>query len=774
MTQILTLQPNATMPGSPTFGGLTIVGGGGTYHGAVGDNSDASYIEGDNTQGGTIGFNFPDPAGSLPAGGWIIESLQLRIRRSADAAAFASGQINPWWWHSYIALGDGFGASASFHNRTLSIFDTTNLSAGGTIQDGYTNLVTYLDDGTHVRSMLFGSVMQVVMGTFPTFAGTHRFYKLELLIRYNSLPVVTIGSNPADPSNSTRPVVGWTYTDADLETQQSFRVIVVEEGVPSNLFPYGVPGTANPLYNPEGAQPKAWDSGEFFSSGSSIQVGPGLVNGHTYYAFVRVTVPPAAGIAQRSRWAFKKFTVTATGPANPVLTVTADGTNSRNHIVVRESVHTTPHPARYTVERTNEDVDGWEPVRGGTYTAKARGFRTPSAGVFSGWYTLDDAKYNTLTAGFIVRWRGTLEDYTYSADQVMVSKALAAGNLLSFIFQVRTDGKLELKWSTAGSSFDKSAVSTTSASATDGNEYTFEVRASLDTNPWSVSFWRSLDGGASFLQIGSTVTGAGPASAFDSSHRIGIGGYDNFLWGQMNGLTAAISIWNKAGTTLLTNPSFEGLPPNTVEFIDGMGSTWTFNGGANGYLEMQLDIYDYEAPNGIPNTYEAQAWRDDTDIVAGAWVGSSPATVTLPDDVWYLKDPLDPANNLVVSVVSISETIGKPMTVADPLSTNDPGSPRHFAVVSHTGTRGSQLRVVFRTLDRTTFNRLAGLWRSGRTLLLQNVHGRQWYVQPGPATKDVIKAAPAIGETSPIRHAYETAMDMTEVAAPADLTSGQF
>lgn len=772
MTQILTLQPNATMPGSPNFGGLTLVGGA-TYHGVLGDNSDASYVQGDNTQGGQLGLNFPDPAGSLPATGYIVESLQLRIRSLVDAAAYASGQINPWYFHSYIALGDGFGASATFHNKTLSIYDTVNHSASATIQDRYTNLVTYLDDGTHVRSMLFGSVMQIVMGSFPTFAGYHRFYKLELLVRYNSLPVVTIGANPADPSNSTRPVVGWTYTDADLETQQSFRVIVVEDGVPSSLWPYGTPGTGNPLYNPEGATTKAWDSGEFFGTGNAIQVGPGLVNGHTYWAFVRITAPPTAGIAQRSRWAFKKFTVTATGPANPVLTVTADPSNSRNRILVRESVHTTPHPARYTVERTYEGLDGWESVRGGTYTATARGFRTPSAGIFSGWSTLDAAKFDTLSNGFIVRWRGVLQDYTPAAAASLVSKSLSTGSQHGFEFMVRTDGKLELKWSSTGASLDKSAVSTTTASATDGNEYTFEVRASLDTNPYTVSFWRSVDQGQTWLQIGTTISVAGPATMFNNTAKLNPGGYDNFLWDQIDGYVAAVDVWDKTGATLLANPRWEGLPPNTVEFIDGMGNTWTFNGGSAGYLEMQLSFDDYEAPNGVPVTYEAQAWRDDTDIVAGAWVGSSPATVTLPGDVWRLKDPLDPTNNMVVTVVSISEVMGKPMTVADPLATNE-GTPRHFAVVSHTGTRGSQLKVVFRTLDKATWLKLVGLWRGGRTLLLQNVHGRQWYVQLGPLTNDVIKAAPAVGETSPIRHAYELPVDAVEVAPPADLTAGQF
>jgi hypothetical protein len=256
---------------------------------------------------------------------------------------------------------------------------------------------------------------------------------------------------------------------------------------------------------------------------------------------------------------------------------------------------------------------------------------------------------------------------------------------------------------------------------------------------------------------------------FDSNHRLAIGGYDNFLWDQPNGLTAEVHLWNKAGTTLLANGKLEGLAPKTTEFLDPAGTTWTFNGGANGYLEMGLDLYDYEAPNGIPVTYEVQAWRDDTDIVAGSWVGSTPSSNTLPGTVWHLKDPLEPENNLVVSVVSIKETMAKPITIAQPISTTAIDSIRKN-VVSHTGPRGSTLDVVLRSLDKDTFDQILALWRAGRTLLLQNIHGRQWYVQPGPIDLELVKAAPTSGEAWPLRHAYEWSGTLYEVDAPYDPT----
>jgi len=770
MTTILTLQPNATQPGSPTFGGLTIVGAA-SYHAAVNDSSDATYIQGDNLQGGTLAFNFPDPTSLLPATGWLIESLQLRIRSLADAAAFASGQFSPWWFHSYIALGDGFSASATFHNKTLSIYDTQNLPGGGAIYDRYTNLVTYLDDGTHVRSMLWGSVMQIVLGSYPTLAGYHRLYKVELLIRYNSLPVVTVPTLPANPSNSTRPVVQWTYADADLEPQQSFRVIVVKAGVPSTRYPYGLPGNAG--YQPDGATEIAWDSGTFFGTGNQIQVGPGLVNGQTYYAYVQAQTVPAAGIPQNSQWAFKQFTITTTGPANPTVVVTSDPTLARNHIVVRESSTATPHPVRYTVERVYEPLEVFEPVRGGTYTASAEGFLTPAAAIFSGWSTPDHADF-TFTNGMTVRARVTLADYTHTNGQNFLTQALQSGNKVGWRFGISSAGLLEFAWSStsAGASFDQLATATTATGATDGQEAVFEARVVLNTNPWSVQFWRSLDGGQTWLQVGATVTGAGPKTMVNSTHVIGTGGYDNYLWGQMNGLIAEGWIWNSAGV-LLTNPKWQGLAPKTASFIDLYGRTWSWNTGPNGYLKMQLDIYDYEAPLGIPVRYEALAWRDDTDIVAGSWVATSPVSNTLPAGKWWLKDPLVPERNMVVSVVSLDETIQKPMTVGQTIGAVAPGTHR-AAVVAHSGTRGSMLRATFRSLDKDTFDAILALWRGGQTLLLQNIHGRQWYVQAADVNLGLIKAAPAVGESFVLRHAYEWQMDLVEVAPPTDQTAGVF
>lgn len=136
MTTILTLQPNVEFA-APTFGGLTVVGAASRIA-AVSDASDASYIEGDDTLGGEWVIKFPSPYASLPAGGWLIESLQLRFRRLSSTTAFAAGQLSPWWVKGIAWSGDGFSSSTDLHLKSCSIYDTSNLDAGNTILEDLT------------------------------------------------------------------------------------------------------------------------------------------------------------------------------------------------------------------------------------------------------------------------------------------------------------------------------------------------------------------------------------------------------------------------------------------------------------------------------------------------------------------------------------------------------------------------------------------------------------------------------------------------------------
>lgn len=751
MAQIV-LTPTSTVPGFPV-GPYTLTGGA-TVHAVLADSSDASYLQTDDTAGLQVGVAFPAP--SLPANGAFVTSLQLRMRRSVNAAAIS--QQDPFWWFHLEVNDNGFlgtGVNIQHHERVMGPELTPYLDGTTAIQTTTTSVISWFDDGAHVRDMRFGDARFILL-VWPTFLGggpQMRLYKLELLVNYNSWPVATV-SDPVDPINSSKPLVKWAYSDADNDNQTRARVVIVKPNTPSDTWPYGLPGQFG--YQADGARTKAWDSGDLYTGGTEVPVAVGLTNGQQYYAYVRVWAQPVASTEQKSYWFYKLFTVTATGPAVPTFTVTTDPTNSRNLLTISESTTATPHPAYFEVERLDPGQTFYTPVRGGAQTGTLVGSRVTSTGV--GWSTPDRADM-TFASLSSFTWYGRLTDYTPAAACTLLSKGTATGNQREFIFRVRTDGKLEFTWSTAGTSYNITATSTVASSVTDNTDTYFKVDAVTSTNPWTVSFFKSTDG-VNWTQIGTSVTGAGPQSIFGSTGAIYVGGIDAFTSEPAIGLSYEAKAFNQS-LALVAHPVIKGQPPKTTSFIDEVGNTWTYTSGANGYNQAQLVIYDYEAPIGVAVTYEARSWRDDTDVVPSAWVTASGGPWTLPATQWLLKDPLTPANNMTVKVIGIKDDEQKPITTAMPIGADK-------AVVTHTGVKSSIVDVTFRTLDQTTFDKLRALLRSGRTLLLQGVLGRQWYVQPGDKMSyEILKASPSVGETFPIRHAYEISVTMIEVEAPA-------
>lgn len=755
MTTTATLNPNAVVPGYPV-GSYTLVGAA-SIEAALSDSSDSSYVQSDDSTGLQIALLFPAP--SLPSSGSLVQSMQLRIRRSSNTAGLA--QLDPFWWWQLNANDVGFlgtGINVQNHTRTMGPELTPDLDGTTAIQTHTSSVISWFDDGEHVRNMSFGSATigppRFIILHWPGNVGgaQYRLYKVELLVNYNTMPVATVTA-PPDPVNSSKPTVSWTYTDADNDNQTRARVVIVKPGTPSDYWPYGLPGQFG--YQADGARVKAWDSGDLYTAGTSTSVTVGLTNGQQYYAYVRVWAQPVASTEQRSFWYYKVFTVTATGPATPTFTVTPDGTNSRILLNIQESSSSSPHPAYYEVERLDPGQTFYTPVRNGTQVGTYVGSRITGTGVGWAMPNRTDAVY---TNGLQVTWYGKLTDYTPGSACTLVSKGTATGNQRAWIFRVRTDGKLELQWSTAGTSYNITATSSTASSVTDNTDTWFRATLVSNTNPWSVVFEKSTNG-TSWTAIGTTVTGAGPQTIFTSTANLYVGGIDGFTSEAPVGTTYEVLVADQSGI-VKSHPKLKGQPQLTTSFLDETGNVWTYTSGANGYNQVELQVYDYEAPLGVPVTYEARAWRHDTDVTPSAWVGASGSPWTLSNGKWQLKDPLDPTNNTQPSIVSLTVNERKPQTAFIPIGDS-------MGVVTHTGMRGSLLDAEFRTLDGTQYAMLRDLICSGRTILLQDPFGRQWYLQSGDVHPyEVIKAAPTVGETSPIRNAQSIKVQLIEVEAP--------
>jgi hypothetical protein len=724
-----------------TFSGTLV--GAASIEAALTDASDASYVEVDDAHGGELTLVLPTP--TLPAG-CIVQGITFEIRRSRP---LGSGQLNPFWlWKIIMSKGGAFNVPLTTHGRTYDGTFTTAIPwTSYSIENSGTGFHVDFPGGEHVATMNRDGVI-LSLGFIPLGGPPGvRLYRLRTNWWYNEVPAVTVTA-PPDPATTSRPSVTWTYSDPEGNPQRSWRAMIIEDGSTSGLWPYGYAGSAG--FNPEGVWGRPADSGVQYGAFTSWPVPVGLRNGHTYWAYVRAYSDPVAGLEQASAWTAKRFTVSVTGPPDPAVNVTADSTLSRVRIEGTESTVVSPNPSHYDVERSEDGGATWTLVRGGDFTGVTRGFYVP--GGTAGWDTPDRAELS-VSNGIRVRWRGTLPDYTPAADMVLAGQSRSASR--GWKVSVRSDGKLELQWSTTGASWNKTATSTVSAGLSNGQEAWIEVEAVFSTNPWSVIFRVSTDG-TNWTAVGATVTAAGPATVNNTTSPLEVAGADSHTVSQLTGTTRRVSVWN-AANQLAVDGNWDGLAPDTTTFVDLVGATWTHTGTVD-HLVTVIDLYDYEATLGVSLTYRARAYRTFVDgYAASDWVQDAP--VTLSPGRWWIKDPLNPDVNMPVSMVEWSRSAPKPMTVDDGIDSTT-------AIVVHGGVRSERIQATIRTLDKASYDKLVALLKGGRTLLVQGVLGAQWYVQPGDIQFDIIHASPVAGEGFPIRHAHEIGVPFVEVEAP--------
>lgn len=206
-----------------------------------------------------------------------------------------------------------------------------------------------------------------------------------------------------------------------------------------------------------------------------------------------------------------------------------------------------------------------------------------------------------------------------------------------------------------------------------------------------------------------------------------------------------------------------------VERSVDAGTNWVQVRGAFEIVTASLGtftVWDYEMPRGVVVSYRARVVSDLTgERVVSA--NSTTATATLAVAGWWLKDPQFPALNMLIEVAPPF-----PLRRRIPQTTYE-GLGSTTATVVTDGARGyaGTLTVWSKTAER--WAKLDTLIDSARPLLLEDVLGRAWYIQIGDASEWAIgRAAPIVGETSPIRHFHTVVLPWTQVAAPPGVLQG--
>lgn len=272
----------------------------------------------------------------------------------------------------------------------------------------------------------------------------------------------------------------------------------------------------------------------------------------------------------------------------------------------------------------------------------------------------------SITGDFCYLAKVALDDWTPAAINQIVSKWSGDGNLLR-VLSGADAGKLQLFWTPlVGGALSR--TSTVAVSATDGSIKW--VAASLDVDNGAVGhdvkFWTS-DDGATWTQLGTTVTTAGVTTVKDTAHQVIIGGRSDVTTENLDGKVYYAEIRSGAGPTLgsiVANPNFARLSGTTV--TDDFSNTFTMQGtasigtGAVRAAEVEFKQNDsLNLPNFLTGATEATAFvvlkaaADPSSTARGIWEIASANNDTWPNVAsvsitFSGTDPMtvDPAANL--------------------------------------------------------------------------------------------------------------------------------
>ena len=236
-------------------------------------------------------------------------------------------------------------------------------------------------------------------------------------------------------------------------------------------------------------------------------------------------------------------------------------------------------------------------------------------GTVNDYLSIPDASSLDLIGDIDLRAQLSMDDWTPTTEAGLVSKWTSVGNQRAYGLALATNGTLLLYWSSNGTA-STSVASTVATGITDG--VTKWVRVTLDVDNGAsgndVKFFTS-DDGATWTQLGSTVTTAGIASIYSSTATANVGAFTPASSGPLaakiyraqilNGIDgvpvldvdtsvvstgAATSFTALTGQTVTINRSTSGRKTTCVTH-----PVWLF--GTDDYMEVNNRWLEHAAPS---------------------------------------------------------------------------------------------------------------------------------------------------------------------------------
>lgn len=455
------------------------------------------------------------------------------------------------------------------------------------------------------------------------------------------------------------------------------------------------------------------DSGEVFSAG--VYSLPQALAAGSYRIYVKAADVGSNG--RYSAWATTTLTIQIDAPATPTVTATPDSTLARIGVLVQGS----DNLLTYDQASMETSITGW--YQGTSNPTLARS----TAQFLHGAASLS----MTATAA------ATMAAQTGQAPGGPFTPVVAGVTYTAMAsFRAATTARtvqVQIAWYNVAGSL----LSTTSGTGVS------------DSN----SAWTQA-----------TASGAAPAGATRAIVIVSVASAANgevHYVDQVGIRPSASTTWTAGGKTdvaaILVERSIDG----GITWAPVRGAPGTFFGPAvwDSSATQQFSLYDYEVARNVSVQYRARVLAQ-LPYVASSAAGTS-STVSHAATGWWLKDPLAPGLNHQPEVIPPFDYKRKnPSKVYDPLG-------RATSVVVSDGVKGIQGALNVRTQLKARYDKLEAILAPGRTLWLEDVLGRSWYIDVSDDFSwSWIKAQPAVGETTPLRHFHEVALPFVQVGSP--------
>lgn len=671
---------------------------------ALNDASDASYFV--NSGGLTSRWSgtFRMAVPSIPAGA-VVKTIAVRIRYSHAKYLPATEMIQP----ETILVGTPSGTSVRF--LTFTVGENINLWSEATaVQELTMPGKAQGFDGQYLGKLLTNPLNRIYMGLVTvgnTAWNTARIYSASLIATYNSAPTVTI-LQPTGVVGASRPPFLWTYTDPENDKQIYFHARI-----------FTAAQVAAQGFNPATTTPAV---GEDVWSEKPLWTPPRAVtpNG-SYVAYLRAGQLNVAGTPVVSAWDSEPFTLTVAAPAIPTLSA-AYNSAANALLVTSQGVENMLSYLHSSFEAAT--------IPGVTLDASTTGASTQAATAEpDGTWSYQLGRTGTTgTAGMVLPADDTTTDTSTFGVPATVGRTYQVRARFRAAATVRTC-RVALNWYTA-------------TGAANGTS----------------SFGSASNTTAGWTEV--TQTGVAPAGTAWVKARVEI---QSVIVGEVQYVDTvgvfpqAVGAWTIGGYTDDLDYDLQRSSDAGVTWEDIPDASFAVN-----QTDQTVTFYDYQ-PSGVTRHYRIRAKTTNNlgDPVASDWSSAQNATMAAFTS-WWLRD-LTAAPDVLSMALRVADAKirePKPQTVAY-------GLDDAAATVTHDGIKSDVLSITARLLDSASYDTFRAMMAGGRTLLLQDIDGQQWYVQSADGTEyERLRIADAStpGRT---KKAYTVTVQFTSVEPPS-------